>query len=66
LGVLTIYGEPKGYHVFTTGDPCRAFDHATHATGLLVRYLATQATDLYTVSHPETHGCLATQSCTFP
>lgn len=65
LGVLTIYGEPKGYHVFTTGDPCRAFDHATHATGLLVRYLATQATDLYTVSHPETHGCLATQSCAF-
>lgn len=65
LSVMTIYGEPTGYHVWTNGDPCRAFDHATHATGMLVRYLATGARDLYPLSHPKTHGCLADESCDF-
>ena len=65
LGVLTVYGEPKGYHVWANGDPCRAFDHANHATGLLVRYLASGTTDLYMLSHPKTHGCLADLSCPF-
>ncbi len=65
VGVFTIYGEPRGYHVWTTGDPCRAFDHATHATHFLARYLATDARDLYVLSHPATHGCLADASCDF-
>lgn len=65
LSVLTVYGNPAGYHVWTNGDPCRAFDHPTHATGLLVRFLATGGRDLYVLSHPKTHGCLADESCSF-
>lgn len=65
LSVLTVYGNPAGYHVWANGDPCRAFDHATHATGLLVRYLATGGRDLYVLSHPKSHGCLADESCGF-
>jgi len=65
LSVLTVYGNPAGYHVWANGDPCRAFDHATHATGLLVRYLATAGRDLYVLSHPKSHGCLADESCPF-
>ncbi|HRH01115.1 MAG TPA: hypothetical protein PLR99_32975, partial [Polyangiaceae bacterium] len=65
LGVFTIYGNPRGYHVWLTGDACRAFDHAAHASNLLVRYLATEGRDLYVVSHPASHGCLADSSCPF-
>jgi hypothetical protein len=66
LGVLDAYIKPGGQHVFVNGDPCKAFDDVVYNDSLLVRFLATQGKDLYVLSHPSTHRCLARETCVFP
>ncbi len=60
-----MYIDPKGKHTWDVGDVCRAWDHATYGNGLMARFLATQGKDVYYLSHPRTHGCLATGTCDF-
>jgi hypothetical protein len=65
LGIVNTYIEPGGTHVFVNGDPCRAFDEVVYYDHLLARFLATNGTDLYFLSHPSTHGCLEAETCPF-
>jgi len=65
VGVLGAYIQPGGQHVFVNADPCRAFDDTRYHVNLLVRFLATQGTDLYALSHPSTHRCLERERCPF-
>lgn len=63
VGVLDAWIQPGGQHVFVNGDPCKAFDDVVYHDNLLVRFLATQGTDLYVLSHPSTHRCLEREQC---
>ncbi len=65
LGVLDAWIQPGGQHVFVNGDPCKIFDDVVYHDGLVARFLATQGTDLYALSHPTTHRCLERETCTF-
>jgi hypothetical protein len=60
---LNVYFLPLGQHSFDAGDPCLAFDMATYVSGTMARFFATQGTDLYYLSHPSTHRCMADRSC---
>lgn len=60
-----VYVSPKGSHTWNVGDVCRAWDHATYGNALMARFFATQGKDVYYLSHPRTHGCLATGTCDF-
>lgn len=60
--LLDAYLVPEGQHAFVHGEPCQAFDHGTYLTNLVARFLQTDGTDLYYLSHPASHHCLATQS----
>ena len=53
LGVIG-YGER---------DRDKTFDDVVYHVNLLVRFLATQGTDLYYLSHPTTHRCLERETC---
>jgi hypothetical protein len=64
-GMVNAYIEPLGVHDLIFGDPCRAWDGTTYMDDLLVRYFATQGTDLYFLTHARSHECLATQTCPF-
>ena len=65
LGLVNAYVNPLGQHVFFINDPCRAFDDVTYYDTMLARFLASGGTDIYVLSHPETHTCMATQTCPF-
>ena len=65
LGVFFNYIEPEGKHTWDVGDMCFAFDYATYGDGIMGRFLATGGKDLYYLSHPASHGCLADVSCDF-
>jgi hypothetical protein len=64
-GMLNAYLQPLGQHDWAVGDPCQAWNGTTYMDNLLVRYFATSGKDLYFLSHPSTHECLATSSCPF-
>jgi hypothetical protein len=65
LAPLNVYVVPGGQHVFVNADPCKAFDSELYDINLLVRFLATRGTDVYYVTHPQTHRCLAIGACPF-
>jgi hypothetical protein len=65
VGLMDAYVNPLGQHVWTTSDPCKAWDDAVYYDHALARFLASNGTDLYYLSHPTTHGCMADQSCDF-
>lgn len=65
LGVLGAYLQPGGQHVFVNADPCRAFDDTRYYVNSVARFLASQGTDLYALSHPSTHRCLEKETCPF-
>jgi hypothetical protein len=65
VGLMDAYVNPLGQHVWTVSDPCKAWDDAVYYDGVLGRFLASSGSDLYYLSHPATHGCLADQSCDF-
>ena len=66
LGLVNAYVNPMGQHVFFVNDPCRNFDDVTYYDTMLVHFLATNGADIYDVTHPVTHKCMATQTCPFP
>ncbi len=65
LALVNAYVNPLGQHVWTTSNPCKAWDDAVYYDHLLGRFLATDGSDIYFLSHPQTHGCMASQTCDF-
>jgi hypothetical protein len=65
VGMVNAYVNPLGQHVYVINDPCRAFDDVTYYDTQMGRFLATGGHDLYVLSHPQTHKCMATQTCPF-
>jgi hypothetical protein len=65
VALASMYFVPTGQHSFDAGDPCQAFDTSTYLEGTMARFFASGGTDLYYLSHPSTHRCLANQSCDF-
>jgi hypothetical protein len=58
--LLDAYIVPGGVHTFVNGNPCEAFDSGTYLTNLVARFFMSNGSDLYYLSHPKTHHCLAT------
>ena len=65
VSLVNAYVNPEGQHVWVLPNPCKAWDDSAYYDHLLARFLTTNGADLYTLSHPATHACLATQSCDF-
>lgn len=65
IALFNNYIEPDGAHTWNVGDACLAFDYATYGNALMARFFATEGKDVYYLSHPATHGCLATGTCPF-
>jgi hypothetical protein len=65
VGLMDAYVNPQGQHVWTVSDPCKAWDDAVYYDHALARFLASGGTDLYYLSHPTTHVCMADESCDF-
>lgn len=65
VGLMDAYVNPQGQHVWTVSDPCKAWDDAVYYDHVLARFLVSGGTDLYYLSHPSTHFCMADQSCDF-
>ena len=62
---MTAYLDPKGQHDWSVGDPCQAWDATTYMDNLLAHFFVTGGQDLYYLSHPSSHACLANTSCPF-
>lgn len=65
VALVNAYVNPEGQHVWITADTCKAWDDATYYDHLLARFLVTGGSDMYFLSHPGSHACLATQTCDF-
>ncbi len=65
VAMANVYFQLTGQHSFDAGDPCQAFDTATYLNGTLARFFSSSGTDVYYLSHPASHRCLATQTCAF-
>ena len=69
VALASAYMVPTGQHSFDTGNPCQAFDMSSYLQGTIARFFASGGTDLYYLSHPTTHRCLAaddpTMTCDF-
>ncbi len=63
--LLGHYLEPGGKHTWDVGDVCRSFDGATYGNALFARFFASDGKDVYYLSHPASHRCLATGTCAF-
>lgn len=64
-GLGHVYVAPEGAHTWLPPDACERFDDATWGNLLNGRYLASGGRDIYYVTHPDTHRCLADRSCDF-
>jgi hypothetical protein len=60
--LLDAYTVPQGEHTFVNGEPCQSFDHGTYLTNLVARFFQSNGADIYYLSHPTSHHCLATES----
>lgn len=65
VGLFSAYVEPNGAHAWTTASSCKAWDPATYGNALLARFFATNGRDIYYLSHPNSHACLASGTCDF-
>ncbi|MCA9647566.1 MAG: hypothetical protein KC492_43050, partial [Myxococcales bacterium] len=62
------YVNPRGEHGFNPADPCQEWVAGRYFINLVARFFATEGADLYYLSHPTTHSCLAkigSGSCKF-
>jgi len=59
LAQLVGYTKPLGEHGFYVVNPCKNFEMERYLINLIARFFATGGTDLYYLSHPATHRCLA-------
>ncbi len=65
VGTVVAYIKPLGQHDWATGEPCQSFDSVTYMDNLVAHYFASSGQDIYYVTHPGTHACLADSSCPF-
>jgi hypothetical protein len=65
VAAASVYMQPTGQHSYDAGNPCAAFDTSSYMQNTVARFLATGGTDLYYLSHPTTHGCMADRTCPF-
>jgi hypothetical protein len=65
VGMLNHYLVPEGKHTWDVGDACLAWDYATYGNALTARFFASDGKDVYYLSHPKTHECLAYGTCDF-
>ncbi len=59
LGQLMAYVQPTGVHGFDPSDPCLAWNTGQYMINLIGRFFATDGADVYYLSHPSSHQCLA-------
>jgi hypothetical protein len=62
---VTAYLAALGQHDWSVGDPCQSWDGTTYMDNLLAHFFASGGQDLYYLSHPSSHACLANTSCPF-
>ena len=62
---VTAFPQPLGQHDWSVGEPCQSFDTTTYMDNLLSHFFESGGRDLYYLSHPRSHACLATTSCAF-
>jgi hypothetical protein len=65
LALFNNYITPTGAHTWSQPDVCRAFDHAAYGNALIARFFSTRGRDVYYLSHPSSHACLAAGTCPF-
>jgi hypothetical protein len=59
VGMVNHYIKPEGNHTWDIGDVCRAWDQASYGDALIAHFFASGGTDIYYLSHPQTHSsCL--------
>ena len=63
--VFSHYLQAGGAHTWNVGDLCESFDAATYGNALLARFFASEGKDVYYLSHPASHRCLADGTCPF-
>lgn len=56
---LMAYVEGKGTHGFDNTDPCENWSSGRYYTQLIGRFFRSDGADIYYLSHPTTHHCLA-------
>jgi hypothetical protein len=59
IGQLAVYVEPKGVHGFDAANPCHNWDSGQYMVNLFGRLFASSGADIYYLSHPSSHACLA-------
>lgn len=66
---LMAHINPKGVHGFDAANPCQNFDSGQYMVNLFGRFFASSGADIYYLSHPASHHCLARRfgdgSCSF-
>ncbi len=65
VGLMDAYVAPLGEHVWINENPCKNWDEAVYYDHVTGRFFGSGGTDLYFLSHPATHQCMADQSCAF-
>jgi hypothetical protein len=65
VGVFNMYVEMPGVHTWNVPDQCKAWDPVAYGNSLLAHFFASGGKDVYYLSHPTSHACLATYSCDF-
>jgi hypothetical protein len=65
VATVVAFIKPLGQHDWAVGEPCEAFDSVTYMDNLVAHFFASGGQDLYYLTHPSSHGCLADSSCAF-
>jgi hypothetical protein len=65
VAVASGYMAPLGQHSFDAGNPCEGFDAPAYFDNTMARFFTSGGTDLYYLSHPTTHRCMASGTCPF-
>ncbi len=65
VSLVNAYVNPLGQHVWVTSNPCKAWDDALYYDHVVGRFFASGGQDVYFLSHPKSHACLATEACDF-
>jgi hypothetical protein len=59
LAQLVAYTDPHGAHGIATGSSCQVFALDRYYGRLIARFIASDGADLYYLTHPSSHHCLA-------
>ncbi len=65
VAAVYAYINALGQHVWTFTEPCKAFDDVVYYDHMMGRFFASGGKDAYFLSHPESHWCMANESCPF-